>query len=87
MACVHAGGALLSAECSFRECILARLPTCQQRLRFRANDSEAERLILLSCLQTSTRQQVLDYFDNTWTLTEVLFSGLQASRTNYPCHF
>jgi len=27
--------------------------------------------------QTATRQQLLDYFDNTWTLTEVLFSGLQ----------
>lgn len=24
-----------------------------------------------------TRQQVLDYFDNSWTLTEILFSGLQ----------
>ncbi|MDG4548958.1 MAG: 5-histidylcysteine sulfoxide synthase [Candidatus Contendobacter sp.] len=28
-------------------------------------------------LATCTRQQVLDYFDNTWTLTEVLFSSLQ----------
>lgn len=28
-------------------------------------------------LATCTRQQVLDYFDNSWTLTEVLFSGLQ----------
>lgn len=28
-------------------------------------------------LATCTRQQVLDYFDNTWTLTEILFSGLQ----------
>ena len=28
-------------------------------------------------LATCDRQQVLDYFDNTWTLTEVLFSGLQ----------
>lgn len=28
-------------------------------------------------LQTATRQELLDYFDNTWTLTEVLFSGLQ----------
>jgi hypothetical protein len=27
-------------------------------------------------VQTATRQQLLDYFDNTWTLTEVLFSGL-----------
>ena len=29
-------------------------------------------------LATCTRQQVLDYFDNTWTLTETLFSGLQS---------
>jgi 5-histidylcysteine sulfoxide synthase/putative 4-mercaptohistidine N1-methyltranferase len=28
-------------------------------------------------LATCARQQALDYFDNTWTLTEVLFSGLQ----------
>src|SRR5258706_8881332 len=28
-------------------------------------------------LRTCTRQQVLDYFDNGWTLTEVLFSALQ----------
>ncbi|MFO1425321.1 MAG: hypothetical protein U1F70_17075, partial [Candidatus Competibacteraceae bacterium] len=28
-------------------------------------------------LATCTRQQVSDYFDNTWTLTEILFSGLQ----------
>ncbi len=27
-------------------------------------------------LQSCTRQDVLDYFNNTWTLTEVLFSGL-----------
>ena len=27
-------------------------------------------------VQTATRQELLDYFDNTWTLTEVLFSGL-----------
>jgi hypothetical protein len=26
---------------------------------------------------TSSRQQVLDYFDNCWALTEVLFSCLQ----------
>ena len=30
-------------------------------------------------VQKGTRQQLLDYFDNTWTLTEVLFSGLQVS--------
>ncbi len=28
-------------------------------------------------LATCTRQQALDYFDNGWTLTEVLFSGLK----------
>ncbi|NTU57155.1 MAG: hypothetical protein HGA79_12985, partial [Anaerolineales bacterium] len=28
-------------------------------------------------LAVCTRQQALDYFDNSWTLTEVLFSGLQ----------
>ncbi|HRZ07550.1 MAG TPA: 5-histidylcysteine sulfoxide synthase [Candidatus Competibacteraceae bacterium] len=28
-------------------------------------------------LATCTRQQGLDYFDNSWTLTEVLFSGLK----------
>src|SRR5437773_411299 len=27
-------------------------------------------------LKTCTRQEVLDYFDNGWTLTEVLFSSL-----------
>jgi 5-histidylcysteine sulfoxide synthase/putative 4-mercaptohistidine N1-methyltranferase len=31
----------------------------------------------LPSLETCTRQQTLDYFDNTWTLTEVLFSGLK----------
>ncbi|HUM95900.1 MAG TPA: 5-histidylcysteine sulfoxide synthase [Candidatus Competibacter sp.] len=29
-------------------------------------------------LARCTRQQVLDYFDNTWTLTETLFSGLRS---------
>lgn len=29
-------------------------------------------------LANCTRAQVLDYFDNTWTLTETLFSGLQS---------
>ena len=28
-------------------------------------------------LAICTRQQVLDYFDNTWTLTEILFAGLR----------
>ncbi|HRZ24669.1 MAG TPA: 5-histidylcysteine sulfoxide synthase [Candidatus Contendobacter sp.] len=34
-------------------------------------------------LATCTRQQTLDYFDNTWTLTEVLFSGLQGEEAFY----
>jgi 5-histidylcysteine sulfoxide synthase len=29
-------------------------------------------------LQTCTRQQVLDYFDNSWTLTELLFQSLRS---------
>jgi len=32
---------------------------------------------------TCTRQDVLDYFDNTWTLTELLFSSLQSDATFY----
>ena len=31
------------------------------------------------CTRGFTRQAVLDYFDNTWTLTEVLLSGLQGA--------
>jgi 5-histidylcysteine sulfoxide synthase/putative 4-mercaptohistidine N1-methyltranferase len=34
-------------------------------------------------LSQCTRQDVLDYFDNTWTLTEVLFSALQGSEVLY----
>lgn len=30
-------------------------------------------------LATVTREQALDYFDNTWTITEVLFSALQGA--------
>lgn len=30
-------------------------------------------------LATCTRQQALDYFDNTWMLTEVLLSSLQGA--------
>ena len=36
-------------------------------------------VICASSVQAATRQELLDYFDNTWTLTEVLFSGLQVS--------
>lgn len=32
-------------------------------------------------LNIATRQDVLDYFDNTWTLTEVLFSALKNEET------
>ncbi|PRW57977.1 generic methyltransferase isoform B [Chlorella sorokiniana] len=34
-------------------------------------------------LASCTRQQVLDYFDNTWCLTEVLFSALQGEECFY----
>jgi 5-histidylcysteine sulfoxide synthase/putative 4-mercaptohistidine N1-methyltranferase len=34
-------------------------------------------------LANCTRQQVQDYFDNTWTLTEVLFSGLKSDDVFY----
>lgn len=41
-----------------------------------------ESAVIVACiLQTSTRQEILDYFDNTWTLTEVLFSGLLVSES------
>lgn len=41
-------------------------------------DPETQSLKALPLLNLSlcSRQDVLDYFDNTWTLTEVLFSGL-----------
>lgn len=32
-----------------------------------------------------TRQQVLDYFDNCWTLTEVLFAALQVRQADAAC--
>ena len=32
-------------------------------------------------LEICTRQDVLDYFDNTWTLTEILFSSLKHEST------
>jgi len=41
------------------------------------------RSLPLPNLQQCTRQQVLDYFDNTWTLTEVLFSALQSEEAFY----
>ncbi len=34
-------------------------------------------------LATCTRQQVSDYFDNTWTLTETLFAGLRGEEAFY----
>jgi 5-histidylcysteine sulfoxide synthase/putative 4-mercaptohistidine N1-methyltranferase len=34
-------------------------------------------------LQTCTRQDLLEYFDNTWNLTEVLFSGLKKKEAFY----
>jgi hypothetical protein len=32
---------------------------------------------------TATRQEVLEYFDNSWLLTEILFSGLQGTEAYY----
>ena len=34
-------------------------------------------------LATCTRQDVLNYFDNTWTLTEQLFASLQGESAFY----
>lgn len=34
-------------------------------------------------LATCTRQEVRDYFDNSWTITEVLFSGLNSDEAFY----
>eukprot|EP00892_Ulva_mutabilis_P004418 jgi/Ulvmu1/2348/UM013_0196.1 len=34
-------------------------------------------------LHTASRQDVLDYFDNTWLITEVIFSGLQSTEAFY----
>lgn len=34
-------------------------------------------------LQTCTRQQILNYFQNTWALTETLFSALQSEEAYY----
>ncbi|MGZ3749305.1 MAG: hypothetical protein ACXVCD_18355, partial [Pseudobdellovibrionaceae bacterium] len=38
--------------------------------------------------KNANRQDVLNYFDNTWTMTEVLFSGLQGEEafTRPPIH-
>ncbi len=43
-------------------------------------DSESQTLTCLPLLnlQTCSKQQVLDYFDNSWTLTELLFQSLRA---------
>ena len=32
-------------------------------------------------LNTATKREILEYFDNTWCLTEVLFSALQGARS------
>lgn len=44
-------------------------------------DPEAQALksLPLPTLQGYSRQQVMDYFDNSWTLTEVLFASLQGT--------
>jgi L-lysine 2,3-aminomutase len=33
-------------------------------------------------LNNITRQQVLDYFENCWAITEILFSGLQGDASS-----
>ena len=40
------------------------------------NNGVISSLPLPDISENGTRQGLLDYFDNTWTLTEVLFSGL-----------
>lgn len=42
-------------------------------------DAGVLRALPLPTLENFTRQQVLDYFDNTWAQTEVLFAALQVS--------
>ena len=39
------------------------------------------------CMQNFTRQEVLDYFDNTWTMTEILFASLQVRCLCDPAQF
>jgi 5-histidylcysteine sulfoxide synthase/putative 4-mercaptohistidine N1-methyltranferase len=39
--------------------------------------------LALPNLKTCTRQELMDYFDNTWTLTEILFSALQSPEAFY----
>lgn len=39
--------------------------------------------LLPPSLKTCSRQQILAYFDNSWTLTEVLFSSLQSEEAFY----
>lgn len=52
----------------------------EQCVGFNAEKKYLAALPLLN-LQICTRQDVLDYFNNTWTLTEVLFSGLKHEST------
>jgi hypothetical protein len=47
------------------------------------NDNGRIRALPMPCLKTCTRQTVLDYFDNGWTLTEVLFSSLLTDEAFY----
>ena len=42
-------------------------------------ESQTVKSLPLPTLHDFTRQQVLDYFDNTWTLTEILFASLQGA--------
>lgn len=56
----------------------------------RGFDRERNCLVALPLLNLSicTRQDILDYFNNTWTLTEILFSGLKTEEayTRPPFH-
>lgn len=47
------------------------------------NENGRIRALPMPCLKTCTRQNVLDYFDNGWTLTEVLFSSLLTDEAFY----
>lgn len=49
---------------------------------WRADASYLTSLPLVNC-ETATRKEMLNYFDNTWTLTEQLFSALQDEASFY----
>ena len=59
----------------------------EKTMGFSAKDQALHALPLLNT-RLASRQDVLDYFDNTWTLTEVLFSALKKDEayTRPPYH-